>query len=74
MGRKKLIFNYSKKDIEKELSHLQKETIDLYKGYIKDKTNDDLNKIKETINDDSELNALWYRLIALELYRELGGK
>ena len=73
MGRKKLIWNYTDKDIELELSKYPAETIEKYEGSIKDKTGNDLKLIKEIINDDSEMTSLWYRLIALVLYRKLGG-
>jgi len=74
IGRRKLIYNYSKKDIDKEVSHLPKETIELYKGYVRDKTKGDLKQIREIIDDNNELTATWFKVIALEVFRELGGK
>ena len=74
MGRRKLIYNYSKKDINEELSKIPIETIKLYKGYIRDKTKGNLKQIREIIDDNNELTATWFKVIALEVFRELGGK
>ena len=74
MGRRKLIFNYSDKEIDSELSKYPETAIEIYEGSIRDKTKCDLNLIKDIINDDSEMTSIWYRLVALKLYRELGGK
>jgi len=72
MGRRKLIWSYKKKDIEFELSKYDKNTIETYRGSIKDKTNGDLKQIKEIV--DQEESLLFYRLVALKIYKELGGK
>ena len=74
MGRRKLIYNYSKKDINEELSKIPIETIELYKGYIRDKTKGDLKQIREIIDDNNELTATWFKVIALEVFRDFGGK
>ena len=72
VGRKKIIWNYTNKEIVKKLNEQSQKkyfnNIDVMIGYMRDHTKMDLEKLKMIITNEEQ--NLFIRLIALKLYKE----